>query len=94
MRVSVRSLLPALALLATPLGAQTPPSEIAPVAAAPAAAAPSDPLEKPVCKSIVPAGSRLGGKRVCMTRREWELQRSQQRKAVDDHISRGAVNGG
>ena len=36
-----------------------------------------------VCRTIDETGSRLGGKRVCMTREQWEENRTQARQSVE-----------
>jgi hypothetical protein len=41
-----------------------------------------DPNER-ICETIPVIGSRLGKKRICATRAEWEEQRRQDRQAVD-----------
>ena len=55
-------------------------------AAAPATpattAAPDD--AKVVCKTISPTGSRLGGKRVCMTKAEWRRMNKEGEEATRD----------
>jgi hypothetical protein len=68
------SLLAALATLATTAWAQTP----AGAAKRPAA----DPNQK-ICEDIIPTGSRLGSKRFCATRAEWEDRRRQDKDAVE-----------
>jgi hypothetical protein len=42
------------------------------LAAAPQTAAKPATPEKPVCKRIEKTGSRLGSKKICLTRAEWE----------------------
>ena len=41
-----------------------------------------DPNEK-ICQVIKPTGSRLGGKKICATRAEWEEQKRQDREATE-----------
>jgi hypothetical protein len=56
----------------------------------PGAALASTPGEKPakpqdglICRQIEETGSRLGGKRVCLTREQWEASRREARAAVE-----------
>ena len=53
-----------------------------PVAAQTKPASATDPNER-ICETIPVIGSRLGKKRICSTRAEWEEQRRQDRQAVD-----------
>jgi hypothetical protein len=58
---------------------------IAPTAVLPAFAqgsAQRDPNEK-ICQVIKPIGSRLGGKKICATRAEWEEQKRLDREATE-----------
>jgi hypothetical protein len=41
-----------------------------------------DPNKK-ICETITPIGSRLGSKKVCATRAEWEEKRRLDREAID-----------
>lgn len=41
-----------------------------------------DPNEK-ICQIIKPTGSRLGGKKICATRAEWEEQKRLDREATE-----------
>ena len=50
--------------------------------AAPTASS-TDKGSKMICREIDETGSRLGGKRVCMTRDQWEEQRRTARSAVE-----------
>jgi hypothetical protein len=77
-------------LTATPLIAQTPAAESP---AAPTAPATADPLDKTICKSAVATGSRLGRKRICMSRRDWALRAKEDQKAVQDRIAHSASQG-
>ncbi|HEX4738550.1 MAG TPA: hypothetical protein VH331_13415 [Allosphingosinicella sp.] len=47
------------------------------------AASNTDKGSKMICREIDETGSRLGGKRVCMTRDQWEEQRRTARAAVE-----------
>ncbi|MCT8003691.1 hypothetical protein NZL82_17605 [Sphingomonas sanguinis] len=46
------------------------------------------PKEKRICRSEAPTGSRLGGRKVCHTREEWDMIAADARKDVDDAASR------
>jgi hypothetical protein len=37
----------------------------------------------PICREVGETGSRLGTKRICMSREQWEAQRRDAREAVD-----------
>jgi hypothetical protein len=41
------------------------------------------PDTKMICKTEVPTGSRLGGHRVCMTKRDWDAQAAAARDSVN-----------
>ena len=71
----------ALALLPAPLLAVPAFAQQAANSAAAPKAAPN--LNERVCEVIVPTGSRLGGKRFCATRAEWEDKRRQDRDAIE-----------
>jgi hypothetical protein len=44
--------------------------------AATLAAAPTEPAQdKVICRSVVPTGSRLGTKKICMSKLDWEVRR-------------------
>lgn len=73
MRLVVPSIL-CLSLMATPSLAQAP-------AAAPSTAVSLDPNEK-ICENVAQIGSRLGKKRICATRAEWEERNRLDREAV------------
>lgn len=54
-------------------------------AAQPAAPATAiDPGAKMVCKTVTTTGSRLGGKRTCLPKREWDRLHDQTRKDIGD----------
>ena len=60
-------------------------SWLAPLSIAPAVAegkVQRDPNEK-ICQVIKPTGSRLGGKKICATRAEWEEQKRLDREATE-----------
>lgn len=46
------------------------------------ASAKADPNKK-ICERIEETGTRLGARRVCMTRQEWDAQRSNHRNEVE-----------
>lgn len=70
------------ASLATPTFAQQPSSSKRP---------PPDPNER-VCQDIVQIGSRLGAKRFCGTRQEWEDKKRQDREATEKAQTQLCVN--
>lgn len=39
---------------------------------------------KIVCKTVTPTGSRLGGKRVCASKKEWRRMNEEAAKAAND----------
>ena len=51
--------------------------------AAPAPSKPKDPSQEKICEKVEVIGSRLGSKRVCMTRAQWEDARLQDRQSVE-----------
>ena len=53
-----------------------------------AAAVEEDPMDKVVCKKYKVTGSNLRRKSICKTRRQWEEDRANARKAMDDMNSR------
>ena len=64
-----------------------------PTTAAPAASPPDD--AKIVCKTINATGSRIGGKRVCLPKREWKRMHDQGREtasAYQDHQNKQPGN--
>ena len=71
-------------LAASPAAAQitfqTPPT--APPQAATGAKS-TNPNDKIICEKQEEIGSRLGGKKVCKTKAQWELDRRQQREDVE-----------
>ncbi|MDP1026809.1 hypothetical protein Q5H91_06270 [Sphingomonas sp. KR1UV-12] len=53
--------------------------------ATPAAAPPAKPVaDRRVCKTFASTGSRLGGKRVCKTAREWDEEEVDAHREVDN----------
>lgn len=64
-----------------------------PATPAPTATSPED--TKRVCRTINETGSRLGGKRVCLTKAEWKRMHDQAREtasAYQDHQSKQPGN--
>lgn len=62
-----------------------------PPPAVPTQAAPSDPgSERMICKTRQATGSRLGAKRICKTRQQWDDASREDRKALQDHLTRGS----
>ncbi|HEY1606417.1 MAG TPA: hypothetical protein VGF77_12560 [Allosphingosinicella sp.] len=47
------------------------------------AASSTDKGSKTICREVEEIGSRLGGKRICMTRDQWEEQRRNARAIVE-----------
>ena len=60
---------------------------LAPAITLPTAAGASGPAAKAhdglICREVAETGSRLGGKRICMTREEWDAQRRETRDSVE-----------
>lgn len=67
-----------LLLSAAPAVAQTQPT----TSAAPTSKA-KDP-NRVICEKVKDTGSRIGGKRICMTAAQWEEQRRRDREYVED----------
>ena len=65
-----------------PAAAATPPSPSQATTVAPITAK-ANAEDKVVCKYQTPAGSRLGGKRVCMTQADWKAQEQDARRQRD-----------
>ena len=80
-------------LLGSSLIALADPPTAAPTAQPGAAAQPGDSTDDPnaiVCKTMEPAtGSRLGGRRVCQTRKEWDDWRKLNEETVRQFQSLG-----
>jgi hypothetical protein len=68
----------ALLVSAAPALAQTQPT----TGSAPTAKA-KDP-NRVICEKVQDTGSRIGGKRICMTAAQWEEQRRRDRQYVED----------
>ena len=75
--------------LAAPAIAQTPPAT---QALAAAAAKGKDP-NRIICEREDEVGTRLGGKKVCKTAAEWQLERQQQRENLEG-VQRQATSTG
>lgn len=70
------------------------PTTTAPVTVAPTPAA-SDPADTIICRNIPPPlGTRIGGRRECATRREWQFQEDMARGMVHDAQIKPAMNPG
>lgn len=70
-------------IVATPAAAQITFEDTA----QPTQAAPGSKLKDPnkmICERQETMGSRLGGKKVCKTAAEWQEERAQQRRTVED----------
>ena len=49
--------------------------------------------DKMICKRQKVTGSRIAGRKVCMTRREWQAQADQARQSVDRFVNQsGGIN--
>ena len=70
---------------APPAPASPPPAG----AGAPAVPVDNDPMHKVECRRLEETGSRLGAKRVCMTREEWLAVAREGRRMVEDVQNRG-----
>ena len=75
--------------LAAPAIAQTPPATQAPSAAP---AKDKDP-NRIICEREDEIGTRLGGKKVCKTAAEWQLERQQQRETLEGVQRQGTSTG-
>jgi hypothetical protein len=76
-------------LLVVLLLAQAPAAEGA-IAVQPIAHA-ADYGTKQICRTEVDIGTRLGGKRICRTRAEWDAVRAEQRKATERAQQQGSA---
>lgn len=74
--------LTAASLLAAPAAAQI--SFDDQTKPAPAAGAKDNNPNKMICEKQEEIGSRLGGKKVCKTAAEWQLEREQNRRTLED----------
>jgi hypothetical protein len=85
-------------LLGSTLVALADPPVAAPTDQPAAATQSSDATEDPnaiVCKSMEPAtGSRLGGRRVCQTRKEWDDWQKQNQQTTREFQALGASSNG
>jgi hypothetical protein len=48
--------------------------------------------DRVICLRVEETGSRLAGKRVCKTAREWSEERQHDREAAEDAQGRGIVH--
>ena len=71
---------------APPAAASPPPAG----ATTPAQPVDTDPMHKVECRRMEETGTRLGAKRVCMTREEWAAVARQARSMTEDVQTRGS----
>ena len=85
----------ALAAAAAGLLASAPVAAQAPAATAPAASNPkaADPNNQMVCEKQEVTGSRIGTRRVCMTRAQWADLRLQDRQEIERAQTRRGMKG-
>lgn len=81
--LAVSLLVAAAAAAQTDPGAATPPPTSSQATTVSPVTAKASAEEKVVCKYQTPVGSRLGGKRVCMTQGEWKAQETDARRQRD-----------
>jgi uncharacterized protein (DUF2147 family) len=74
-------------IFAAPALAQTSPATQAPTAA------PAKDPNRIICEREEEIGSRLGGKKVCKTAAEWQLERQQQRETLEGVQRQGTSTG-
>ena len=77
--VAALVLLAAPAIAADDVAPPQTPASVSP--AVPAATAPAKP--KLICQTFVPTGSRLGGKKICMTAKEWQTRADQDQDVMN-----------
>lgn len=71
-----------LSLLAAPaIAAEDAPAPVSP--AVPATSAPPPAKPRLICQTFVPTGSRLGGKKICMTAKEWQTRADQDQDVMN-----------
>ena len=76
-----------------PMPAATIPAPATPAPAAKPqklAKAAANPADKVICKTEMPIGSRLGGRRVCMTKLQWEAQSQAAQSSMENRLGAGA----
>ncbi|HEY2481849.1 MAG TPA: hypothetical protein VGI30_06580 [Caulobacteraceae bacterium] len=88
MSIATRLALPAILIATTTAALAASESPANPTAGAQAttgapATVKANPDDKIVCKTETPIGSRLGGKRVCMKKSDWEAQSLDARRQRD-----------
>ena len=81
--LSFRALIVVGALVAAPAMAQTASADTH----SGTTAVKGDP-NRMICERVEEIGTRLGGKRVCLTAAQWEAQRQQTRSTLDESRSR------
>lgn len=71
------------------------PATSAPVEVQPAATPSAPAAEKQICRRVPELGSRIRAQRVCMTSKQWDEQRQQNRMTINRAQGRSAnCNGG
>lgn len=85
--VAVLALLAAPAIAADDVAAPQAPAPVSPATSAAPATTPAKP--RIICQTFVPTGSRLGGKKICMTAKEWQARADQDQ----DMLNRAARKG-
>ena len=83
----MRLLIPTMLLLASPALAES--ASPAPVAAPATAATPV--REKVICRTMPVTGSRLGGKRECMTAARWDERAKDDRETAEKMARLGRI---
>jgi hypothetical protein len=79
--VAALVLLAAPAMAADDVAAPQPPAAVSPGAPAASTTPPAKP--RLICQTFVPTGSRLGGKKVCMTAKEWQTRADQDQDVMN-----------
>ena len=75
-------------MAAAAVTAGAPPAATPPSSSAPAAS--DNPMDKVECRRLEETGTRLGAKRVCMTRQEWLDAAREARTMTEDVQTRGS----
>jgi len=71
-----------LSLLAAPaIAADDAPAPVSPAVPATSTLPPAKP--RLICQTFVPTGSRLGGKKICMTAKEWQTRADQDQDVMN-----------
>jgi len=96
MRGSVVVLAGFVGLLGFSVVAQADPAAPASAPAAPTvtAAAPTDDPNEMICKTMAPTtGTRLGARRECQTRHQWDMEQQQAQREVQENQRLGLTGG-